>query len=178
VELLFAVHSKADQADHETRSEVKDRVVFGRTPDSPIPIDGPGVSREHFAVQVDTSQVFVVDLSANGTWLNGDRLTKGKQYPVASTDLVEIPGHEIRIRLPEAPVVKGTGGEQHPVEVAPVEEQAEVPAVSTQPVAVAEPKKSPLDLVRNIIGSFTGLEKFIIMVDLAGIVLLAWYFGS
>ena len=176
MELIFTVLSKADQSSQEVRREVEGEIIFGRTPDSPVPMDGQGISRYHFTVRVDSGQVILIDTSANGTWLNGSRVTKGEPHPVSPSDVIQIgearTGYEIRIASPAAAKPEPVG----PVDVAPI--TSEVPALTAEPVAPPPAKRSPLAFVGNIVNSFTGLEKFIIVIDVVGIVLLAWYFGS
>ena len=51
--------------------------VVGRNPDCPISLDFHGVSRRHFTLTVNDSEVIVTDLgSANGTYLNNQKLEK------------------------------------------------------------------------------------------------------
>ena len=38
----------------------------------------------------ETSEFFITDMSANGTWKNGERLVKGKQYPLKSGDVFSL----------------------------------------------------------------------------------------
>ena len=47
---------------------------LARGPDSAVPLEAPGISREHLEVQAEDSAVFLTDLSSNGTWLNGARM--------------------------------------------------------------------------------------------------------
>jgi len=176
VELIFTVLSKADQSSQEVRRQMDGELIFGRTPDSPVPMDGQGISRYHFTVKLDGDRVILIDTSANGTWLNGTRLAKGDEYPVSPSDVVQIgeakTGYEIRIASPVAAKPEPAA----PVGVAPI--TSEVPALSAEQLAPPPAKKSPLAFVGDMVNSFTGLEKFIIVVDVVGIVLLAWYFGS
>lgn len=51
-------------------------IVVGRNPDCSIPLDFHGISRRHFTISVDDSDVTLTDLaSANGTYLNNDKVT-------------------------------------------------------------------------------------------------------
>ena len=50
--------------------------VIGRNPDCTISLDFHGVSRKHFTITVNESEVIVTDLgSANGTYLNNQKLS-------------------------------------------------------------------------------------------------------
>ncbi len=51
--------------------------VVGRNPDCSIPLDFHGISRRHFTISVDDSDVTLTDLaSANGTYLNNNKVTE------------------------------------------------------------------------------------------------------
>jgi predicted component of type VI protein secretion system len=75
------------------------RVVLGRGPDSPVTLDGVGVSREHISLEASPEGVKVADLSANGTWINGLRLQPGTRYIATEADRVSIPGYDLRFLL-------------------------------------------------------------------------------
>ncbi len=50
--------------------------VVGRNPDCSIPLDFHGISRRHFTISVDDSEVTLTDLaSANGTYLNNNKVS-------------------------------------------------------------------------------------------------------
>lgn len=54
--------------------------TVGRNPDCTISLDFHGVSRRHFSINVEESQVTVTDLgSSNGTYLNNQKLTEETQ---------------------------------------------------------------------------------------------------
>ena len=46
-------------------------------------------------------ELFVEDLSSNGTWLNGERLPSRQAVQAQHGDLIEILGYSIQIGLPE-----------------------------------------------------------------------------
>jgi len=75
------------------------RVVLGRGPDSPVTLDGVGVSREHISLEASPEGVKVADLSANGTWINSLRLQPGTRYIATETDRLSIPGYDLRFLL-------------------------------------------------------------------------------
>jgi two-component system, cell cycle response regulator len=63
--------------------------VVGRNPDCTIALDFHGISRRHFTIHADETEVVVTDLgSANGTYLNNQKLDK----PVAlkRSDIIKI----------------------------------------------------------------------------------------
>ncbi len=50
--------------------------VVGRNPDCSIPLDFHGISRRHFTISVDDTEVTLTDLaSANGTYLNNNKVS-------------------------------------------------------------------------------------------------------
>jgi hypothetical protein len=65
-----------------------ERLVAGRLPDLPIPLDDPTVSREHASFVLRGKQWWVVDLgSTNGTRING---TAAAEHPLEPGDRVEL----------------------------------------------------------------------------------------
>jgi len=100
-----------------------DRVILGRRSACPIPILDVGASREHAAVSRRGNDVFIQDLSRNGTFINGQPATKshegslvkfGDRIKIGDTELelvdetkedltVDIPGYKILERI-------GSGG--------------------------------------------------------------------
>ncbi len=65
------------------------RISFGRSDDRAIPIDLPTASREHAEFAFDQGQWQLVNHSANGTYLNGKRVTK-KPRPIKATATIAI----------------------------------------------------------------------------------------
>jgi predicted component of type VI protein secretion system len=145
------------------RQPVGERMVLGRGPDSAVPLDAPGISREHLEVRAEDSAVFLTDLSSNGTWLNGSRMPPRRKCKVGEDDYVELPGYELRLQLARsAPLVSSNGGR--------AEIQAPGSAAPLQPSATSR--------TGSLGRSFTGLELFVFVVALASAVLLAVYLAS
>jgi pSer/pThr/pTyr-binding forkhead associated (FHA) protein len=141
VELELSIESKETGAVTVSRLPVNGRVAIGRGPESPILIDGPLISREHFAFEVVNGQLSVVDLSSNGVWLNGYRLPAGQLYLVNEADLLTVPGHDIRcVILNQKP-----------------------PAPAPEPPEV---KKKP-NPARAMLDSLSGMEIFVLVIFLA-----------
>ncbi len=72
--------------------------VVGRNPDCTIPLDFHGISRRHFTISVDDSDVTLTDLvSANGTYLNNEKVTaplilkRGDMIKIGSVALKFLP---------------------------------------------------------------------------------------
>jgi len=155
VEVILSVTSKTDESVQRVRHTVNGRLVLGRGPESAVPLDAPGISREHLEVQAENSDLFLTDLSSNGTWVNGTRMPPRRKYKVGDGDCIELPGYEIRFQLVgavAAPVASKTIGQ---------------PAKST-----AQPR------ARSFAHSFTGLEIFVMLIVLAAAVLLVTYITS
>ncbi len=95
---------------HSISMPVKDIIVLGRTsedPDDPQPdIDlSPygahknGVSRRHVQIRHQGFMTYVTDLgSSNGSWLNGQRLTKNRERLLRSGDELWLGRLKIRIK--------------------------------------------------------------------------------
>ena len=158
---MLTVKSKADGAVQHVRHAVKERMVLGRGPDSAVPLDAPGISREHLEVQTENSTVFLTDLSSNGTWLNGARMPPRRRCKVGEADLVELPGYEIRFRL--------VGAAAHPAVPAP--------QIANASASRLEPTQ-PATQSRSFFSSFTFLEIFLILVVLTSVALLVFYITS
>ena len=64
--------------------EVDEEVVFvGRAPDNEIPVKDKSVSRKHLKIVKRDEKYYVTDLgSKNGTFVDGKRVTSGKEYQV------------------------------------------------------------------------------------------------
>jgi pSer/pThr/pTyr-binding forkhead associated (FHA) protein len=79
----------------------RDGLVIGRGPECDIPVDDPGVSRSHAVVKPGRSGFTVTDESANGTFVNGKRMT-GAQT-VKHGDVLGIGSEEFRVDVDAAP---------------------------------------------------------------------------
>jgi pSer/pThr/pTyr-binding forkhead associated (FHA) protein len=78
---------------------VEKRTSIGRYLNSPVPLQGIGLSRDHFALEVREGALYVEDLSSNGTWLNGQRLPAEEAVEARNGDLIEVPGYSIEISI-------------------------------------------------------------------------------
>jgi predicted component of type VI protein secretion system len=166
VELVLSVRSKADSSVYDSRHPVNGALLLGRGPDCAVLLDGTGISREHAAIQWENSALFVTDLSANGTWVNGKRILGNRKCKLAEGDSIELPGYEIRYRI------TGTGPE-----VAGPVPAAAPPEVKPAPVAAAlQTKQSRAHF--SIRQTFTSLELFLILTAVAAFALLLAWFNS
>jgi pSer/pThr/pTyr-binding forkhead associated (FHA) protein len=163
VELLISAHSNENGPLNSAKCSLDGAVTLGRGPDSPVMLDGTGISREHFRLHSEGNGIFITDLSSNGTWLNTQRLTRGEPSPLTPADAIKIPGFEIRIDLPDAAPDRKT--------------QATVPSVPETPTAL-ERTRGPLEPVRNLWASLSRVEKLLIALAVGAIVLAALYLQS
>lgn len=89
-----------NQASNESRSydlRVDQKIIIGRHLESPVLLQGEGLSRHHFSLTVVDDALTIEDLSSNGTWLNGALLRGQAPARVTSGDTIEVPGHGIRV---------------------------------------------------------------------------------
>jgi predicted component of type VI protein secretion system len=156
VEILVTVKSKADQSVRTVRQPVNGRFVLGRGPDSSVPLEAPGISREHLEVQADDSSLFLIDLSSNGTWLNGARMPPRRRCRVTESDFIELPGFELHFQT--------AGGNA-----------TSAPAIQPGAAAARLPSPGPGKAKRSLATSFTPLEIFLVLVALASVSLFIFY---
>lgn len=110
MELELAIETKESGAVTVERLPLSGRLVLGRGPESPVLLDGPLISREHVAFEYQDGRLSLEDLSANGSWLNGQPLVRGRRYEVTEADRVQLPGYEMRcVILPRDGAAVGAG---------------------------------------------------------------------
>lgn len=171
MEILLSINSKTDGTVRELKCAIGDGLVIGRGAEEGVLLEGLDLSREHLVLTTDGKDVYVTDLSVNGTWLNGARLRKSVKSKVRSQDVIEVPGYSLTFRFADQPDDTGE------VSITPL--PAALPD-DPQP-AIAEKKSGPLavlDPVFRFIGSFSFMEKFLVLVGLSGLLLLYTYLGS
>ncbi len=72
--------------------------AIGRQPDAHVYLDSLAVSRQHAQIVQDDGEFFVEDVgSSNGTWLNGNRVTR--RAPLLATDQLQIGPYVFGLRL-------------------------------------------------------------------------------
>jgi pSer/pThr/pTyr-binding forkhead associated (FHA) protein len=77
-------------------------LVFGRDAGSDVVVTGGDVSRRHAEIQLGTDGYVLMDLSVNGTYVNGKRV--GKTHLLARADVIRIGTDEFRFYAEAAPV--------------------------------------------------------------------------
>ena len=159
MDIILKVKSKADQSVQNVRQPVNGRLVLGRGPDSAVPLEAPGISRDHLEVQVEDSALMLTDLSSNGTWINGARMPQGRKCKVRDGDFIELPGYEIQLQLAGAAAAPAVPPALSPARTSKV-------PVASAPAGARTP---------SLGASFTGLELFLLLVALACVALLTVY---
>jgi predicted component of type VI protein secretion system len=170
MEVLLSIQSKTDGSVREIKREIADGLAVGRGAEEGVLLDGPDLSREHLLLTADASNVYVTDLSNNGTWLNGTRLRRSVKTRVRPEDSIEVPGYSLTFQLANRP--------QEVVEVAATPVARGTEDTHLIPPAKASGPLAALDPVFRFVGSFTFMEKFFSLVSVGGLLLLYAYFGS
>lgn len=152
----------------EHRVALDERITLGRGADCAIMLDAGSISREHFSVHADGNTVFVTDLSANGTSINGVRIRRNSPQALNAADVVSIPGFEIVIT--PASSADAAAGAATPAVSGAASAQPAQPEVSG--------RNAMLSAVFGFIGSFTAIERFLAVLSLASLALLAVYVVS
>lgn len=81
--------------------------MIGRGPESPVPLEGSKLSRNHAAFGVANGALTLTDLSSNGVWVNAQPIPKKTAVGLAGSEEIAIPGYRMRVRLllpPSEPV--------------------------------------------------------------------------
>ncbi len=83
----------------------KERMTLGRNTDCAIPLAGKQVSRQHALVYRREGQCYIEDLgSANGTFLNGERISPNSPINLTSQDTFQIGPYLLALRM-QTPVM-------------------------------------------------------------------------
>ena len=89
-------------------------LVFGRDAASDVVVTGGDVSRRHAEIQVGTEGYILMDLSVNGTFVNGKRV--GRSHLLARADVIRIGTDEFRFYAETAPAAPPLGPRPVPSE--------------------------------------------------------------
>jgi len=89
----------------ERSMPIHDRIFVGREcagidPEHQVLIDDLTASRLHFEIRLDAARnaAFIVDMSTNGTYVNGSRLARALAQPLRPGDWVTVGGTEFEFR--------------------------------------------------------------------------------
>ena len=89
-------------------------LVFGRDAVSDVVVTGGDVSRRHAEIQVGPEGYLLMDLSVNGTFVNGKRV--GRSHVLARADIIRIGTDEFRFYADTAPPAPPMGPRPVPSE--------------------------------------------------------------
>lgn len=146
IELLLTEEETGDE--RSTRLNLDGRCVIGRDADCDLPLPSKGISRNHFALESENGRVYVTDLSNNGTWLDGAKMTRNSRQLVSARSVITVPGYRIQLRLPQP-----TGASR---------------------AAIAVPVQPPSSPLSQALGSFSKFE-IVLVLSAIGSFVLAWY---
>jgi predicted component of type VI protein secretion system len=170
MEILLSILSKIDGSVREIKSTLGDGLIIGRGAEKGVLLDGVDLSREHLVLTTDGTNVYVTDLSSNGTWLNGTRLRRSARTRVVVGDSIELPDYVLTFRLARQPNETG--------EIAIAQPQPPQMLTYDGPMAPARSEKvgsmGMFDPVFRFVGSITFMEKFLVLAGLGG---LAWLYA-
>ncbi len=108
--LVVVVESPSGGAHYELAFDGAQRVTLGREPQCDVQLPHASVSLLHASVRsTESGYVLVDEKSTNGTVLNGRRLQRGEQCPLAEEDRLELGKARLRIAF-RAPSVSGPTG--------------------------------------------------------------------
>ena len=171
MEILLSISSTVDDSVREVKRSLDDGLVVGRGAEEGILLAGKDLSREHFVLTQDGAAIYVSDLSANGTWLNGTRLKKSVRARVRPGDSIAISGYVLTYRWVEEPEPDADAEAVQPLpNVADREDQTAL-AQKQGPLAVLAP-------VFSFLSSFTLMEKTMFLAAVSGLFLLYAYAAS
>jgi pSer/pThr/pTyr-binding forkhead associated (FHA) protein len=185
VQVRLLIANTATGAVQTVDCELNERLIVGRTPNSPVQLEGPLISREHFVLTSVGGRTTVRDLSSNGTWFKDQRLSKDSQQEINSGDSIFVPGYRVEIQIPEpepqeapSPALSETA--QGEVADGVLALQGASGTVPSEPVAAdtaeeAQPTLPWLKPVYDFLGSFSKLEWFLSLAALCCFCVVLFY---
>jgi pSer/pThr/pTyr-binding forkhead associated (FHA) protein len=117
-------------------------ITFGRDAGADVVVTGHDVSRQHAEIRSDPEGYMLVDTSVNGTFVNGDRMSKTRR--LSRADVIRIGNDEFRF-YSDAPPVSSKSAPKPAVEVPPTP----VPAGANQRLSDTMHGAPMGELVRN-----------------------------
>lgn len=109
---------------------------IGRTPDNGLSLPHPLVSRRHAELRLGPEGAILTDLgSANGTFVDGNRLLPDQPVPLADGTIFQIGPFVLAYRAPRVEPVRETAADGQPT-------TAPEPSATTEEEAVAAPEPS------------------------------------
>ena len=168
MEVQLLVKSKSGQAPRDYVFPLTNRVVLGRTPESPVPLEGAAISREHLVLELVGGMVYATDLSNNGTWINGNRLKREERSPLENGDSLELPDYQISFQIRQLSATPST--EPHPVRAVEMAIPVEPSLATTKSVKPAD--NEAVKLPRR---AFSLLDIWILFLAVLVVALMVYY---
>jgi pSer/pThr/pTyr-binding forkhead associated (FHA) protein len=103
-----------------------DPLTLGRDAGSDVVVAGHEVSRQHAEIRADPEGYVLIDLSVNGTYVNGERI--GKTHRLARADVIRIGNDEFRFYADAGPATPNSP----PVAAEPAPKPSAPPAGASQ----------------------------------------------
>jgi class 3 adenylate cyclase len=89
------------------------RECAGVEPERRLIFDDPQISRDHVELRSEPGRTSVlVDMSTNGTWVNGRRVERGEQIRIGDGDSIDVGGQELVFHLSE-PAAAASAADTH-----------------------------------------------------------------
>ena len=173
MEVQLLVRSSSEQASRDYVFPIKQRVVLGRSPESAVPLEGTSISREHLALELVGENVYAIDLSNNGTWINGNRLKKEERVQLSSGDSLELPEYQISFHIRPKAEAPAPVPEQKQSSSVKVVVPSELPATRQNPVRRQPEAVPPQEKTES--KSLTLLEIWTLLITLLVLGLIAYY---
>lgn len=126
----------------------KNTVIFGRSADCDVLLDGEGVSRRHMQLALNGSLLEIEDLaSGNGTLVNGQLITSKERIPLKKEDQIRIEEFTIEFDVPRManlPKQKDTPKETGALSAEPRKTNFEI----------TDPDILEIKMIKKILGAF------------------------
>ncbi|MCI0420763.1 MAG: FHA domain-containing protein [Acidobacteria bacterium] len=168
MEVQLLVRSSSGKTPQDYVFPLKERVVLGRSPESPVPLEGPAISREHLVLELVGDAVYATDLSNNGTWINGNRLRREERIQLASGDSMELPDYQISFQI-RRPAEGPAAAQKQTRSVSVV-----IPSDSPPPPPKAV-RREMTEMPKEKTRSFTLLDVWILLLAVLALGLIAYY---
>ncbi|THF72736.1 FHA domain-containing protein [Cohnella fermenti] len=66
------------------------KTTIGRSEENDLIVGFPSISRRHSELLIDHDQVFIIDTSTHGTYLNGEKLNQNQRYRIKNGDIITL----------------------------------------------------------------------------------------
>jgi adenylate cyclase len=127
--------------------------------------DDLAVSRNHLELRVDPEQavVMVIDISSNGSRVNGIRIERSVGVPLSDGDIIQLGEHTLELRVVTATTVRPAGGGAQPRETVSIANPTTMALLVGDLInfSTVSEKADPQVLARDIDHLYTELRKLL-----------------